>query len=144
MIIHEIYPTRERGHKISPHIYNTPLCGSCNLSIESQEHKFCLCPTVYEAWAQLRELFENLDFYMVFESNHSLLNLYFSEPLSGPTILWLLGEYVDLVANNHERGCKVLSKYYLLRHLRFIWLECTRAMKLDIVFIPGLFTEGVG
>ena len=66
-------------------------------------HKFALCENVADAWGTLQELLESL-----FETNHSLLNLYFEGLLEEESVLWLIGEYLcyieEVVVLQSRRG----------------------------------------
>ena len=114
-------------------------CNICNMNlVHNAVHKFCSCDSISQAWTQLRELTENLDLNLIFESDHALLHLYYSEPLSSPLVLWLIGEYVNLVESIPRDNNKITGSR-LKHHLRCKWLDCTLRLKYNLGFIPGLF-----
>ena len=97
-----------------------------------------------EAWELVREMIEGLDICLTFESDHSLLHLYYSEPLHGDSVLWLLGEYVDLVESHVSMSNQKLSRSSFLSHIRTRWLQSQHVAMPPIGFIPGLSPSGVG
>ena len=120
-----------------------PLC-VCSKGLDSLLHRYIHCERVSPAWETLRDMIETIEPDMLFESNHSLINLYFeSSPLES-SILWLIGEYVDLVEKEAVPLNKELRSQNLLCHLRTRKLECLKTSMPDIGFIPGLFQSGVG
>ena len=144
-IVHERAYTRERGFRLLPNVYETPFCLKCDSNlIESQVHKYCLCSSVSDAWCLVRQLMENLDISIVFESDFSIIHLFYTEPLHGHSVLWLIGEYVCLVESVAIKENKKLSRDILLNHLRQKWLEIQHMATHAIDFIPGLFPVGIG
>ena len=123
----------------------SPFCIKCNSGIiDSPVHKYCLCIYVSDAWFLLRELIENLDISMTFETEHTLLHLYYEEPINGHSVLWLLGEYVGLVEQLAVRESRIIRRSTLLNYLRQKWLESKQKAIHNINFIPGLFPSGIG
>ena len=93
---------------------------------------------VHDAWNCLRELLESLDQLILFESDHSFLNLYFSCLLMEDQILWLIGEYVlyidqEVILNNRRVVREDLMGYLESRRQTCNFMRISR-----IGFIPGM------
>ena len=137
MTIDRVY-TRERGFRFSNQV-DSPFCTRClTNSIENQTHRYASCVLVPDAWNCLRELLESVDEDIIYETDHSLLHLYYSESINGNSILWLIAEYIDLVEREVVISNRKLSASHLLNHLRARKFACARLAMPDIGFIPGL------
>ena len=119
LIIHERLFTRERGHKYMPKIVETPFCIRClNNEVESILHRYTSCEMVLEGWNCLKEIIESIDITMVFESDHSLLNLYYQEPTQGSSVLWLLGVYIDYTGKEVILNNRRITRSKLIIHIK--------------------------
>ena len=78
LIIHDRLYTRERGHRLMPGRVDDNLCQRCYLGSETISHKFQFCQHSFECWETIRELIDTAQPLCTSESDHSLLNLYFS------------------------------------------------------------------
>ena len=145
-IVHDRVFTRERGYRIQHHQIEDPYCLYCsdNSTIDTVLHKYCECSRVVEPWNKLRDLLEDLDFSLIQESDHSLLNLYYKQPLHSNSVLWLIGEYLTFIDNEQLYPNKSVSVNALQNHLRIRWLMCSKLAIPMLDFIPGLFPTGVG
>ena len=91
LILHERVFTRERAYFLNYHNIDSPSCNLCNdNSPATILHRYCECSAVLDAWNRLRDLLETLDSSTIMETDHSLINLYYDEPLCGNSILWLI------------------------------------------------------
>ena len=140
LIVHEKLATRERGHRILGHIYESPLCQSCFREPETIMHKIALCKHVKEAWDSLRELMESIDQLVLFESDHSLLNLCFTRLLEEDTILWLLGEYVCFINTEVIINSRIATRQNLFGHLEARRQSCQTLRIPPISRIPGILS----
>ena len=128
-----------------PKMVETPFCDRCsNNEIESILHRYTSCEMVLEAWNGLKEIIESIDITMVFESDHSLLNLYYQEPIQGTAVLWLIGVYVDYTEKEVILNNRRITRSNLINHIKAKWFESIRIAMPDLGFIPGLFRTGVG
>ena len=143
-IIHERVFTRKRGHRILRNVIQDPTCIRCQTSVETIIHRFSSCSQVLEAWNQLRNILEILDNSLCFETDHSLINLYYSEPISHNSVLWLIGEYIMYIEQEVVLSNRKVSGHGLLNRLQSRWLECSKLSIPDLELIPGLFPTGVG
>ena len=110
----------------------------CSKEVESILHLYSGCDFVHYAWNCLRELLESLDQLILFESDHSFLNLYFSCLLMEDQILWLIGEYVlyidqEVILNNRRVVREDLMGYLESRRQTCNFMRISR-----IGFIPGM------
>ena len=94
---HERFPTRERLNRILPNKVESPYCLACPAVLETQFHKFTQCSAVSDGWRAIRELLESIESDFLFETEHSLLHLYFVSSRRENAALWIIGEYVSLV-----------------------------------------------
>ena len=138
LIIHERVATRERGHRLMNHIYDSPICCRCLAESESITHRYVYCSWVSDTWNLLREILESLDQLILFESDHSLLNLYYSELLHEDSVLWLMGEYFfyiekEVVLNNRRGTVDDMLGYLESRRL-----SCNFMKIPPIGHIPGM------
>ena len=108
-----------------PDKYTSPACNYCGQnSVETQIHRLTQCQQVSEAWLLIQDLILSLDFSMVFETDHSLICLYFSPSIKETDILWLLGEYVVYVENEAVLKNRRISHRELLCHSKSRFLSC--------------------
>ena len=128
-----------------PNVIDNPYCKRCSINeIESIVHKYILCGVVRDAWNFLRELMKSTDQSMVFETDHSLLNLYYEVSIMDNAVLWLIGEYISYVESEVLLLDRKISRDSLQSHLKNRFLICRQQAMPDFGFIPGLFATGVG
>ena len=111
---------------------------------ETIQHKFVKCLFLSECWKTLRDFIENIEPLSTFESDHSLLNLYFTPFQREISILWLIGEYVAFVDRESLTKNRRVSSPEFCHYLRQRWLECKNMAMPFIGIIPGLFPSGIG
>ena len=120
------------------------LCDRCFMQTETISHKFIHCSHSSQSWAFLRELIEKVQPLCIFESDHSILNLYFSPFLNDNSILWLLGEYLDYIENVSVFKKSVSTPHELRLHLKLRWQYCIHKHMPSVGIIPGLEPSGIG
>ena len=138
LIVHERVATRERGHRLMRNIYDSPLCRRCFEVSESIIHRYVTCQWVSDTWNALREMLESLDQLILFETDHTLLNVCYSDLLYEDSVLWLLGEnffYIDneVVLNNRRITVEDMIGYPESRRL-----ICNFMKIPPIGHIPGM------
>ena len=69
---------------------------------------------VVSGWNKLREILSNLEPDLIFESDHSILNLYFSLTRRENAILWLIGKYLELIEYETISNCRKISEGKLM------------------------------
>ena len=145
-ILHDQVFTRERGYRIQHNQIDSPYCIFCpnDISLDTVHHRYCECFKVIDSWNSLRDLLENLDPSLMHERDLSLINLCYQEPLSGNSVLWLIGEYVSLIEEEVVLFKRSISATKLMTHLRNRWHECSTLKMPLLEFIPGLFPTGIG
>ena len=144
LIIHEKSFTRERGHRLMPRKVVDSLCLRCSMGTETISHKFLHCPHSKESWKYTRELMERVQPSCIFESDHSLLNLYFTAFINDNSVLWLLGGYLDFLVQESISKCKAVTRSQLHVYLQTRWLESQSKSLPVIGIIPGLEPSGIG
>ena len=80
----------------------------------------------------------------MFETDHSILNLYFPTSTRENACLWLIGSYLDLVdkevfINGRKIKAEQLNGWLIAKSL-----ESRHKSMPDIGFIPGLYQTGIG
>ena len=145
-VLHERVFTRERGFRFLRNSIESPNCIRCEQNaIDSVIHRYSECILVLDAWSTLRNLLERLDQSLCFESDHSLIHLYYLEPMGSNSVLWLIGEYLVYIEREFIFSNRKVSGSGLLSCLRSRWSDCTRIAMPNLEFIPGLFPiTGVG
>ena len=70
------------------------------------------------AWSLVRELLESLDRLILFESHHSVLNLYFNTLYREEPIMWIIDEYVAYIKYEVILNIRRVSRADFLGYLR--------------------------
>jgi exonuclease III len=107
MIVHNIVPNRDRLYE-KFNMANSPACDRAECAGERQDnaHLYTGCVLVREAWCWLRRrLLELLPQDHCHTSDFELINLFFGRHTQDEEMVWLLGNYVDLV-NREVRGVR--------------------------------------
>ena len=144
-IVHEKVFTKSRANNIMPNRYASPACAQCLTDqVEDQLHRYGFCNNVVRAWNRVRELIESLDIAMVFESDHSLIHLYFAETNKRNAILWIIGEYICYVENEVILKGRLLTDSEILNHLKSRLNECRFILMPHLGHIPDLEPTGIG
>ena len=145
-IIHDRVFTRERGYRLNHLQVDSPYCVRCipNTWEESIEHRYCSCIRVCDSWDALRSLLESLDSTLLLETDLSIINLCYQEPMSGNATLWMIGEYIVFIEKEVIMSNKHVSGNRLMAHLRTRWMECSKSAIPSLQFIPALFRTGNG
>ena len=144
LLIHERYGTRERGFRLMPTHYITPLCRNCHVDIEFPSHLFASCDWVKEAWKKLRSILENLDMNIAHISDENLLHLNFHHSLRESAILWLMGIYIEYVDNELIANKRKLSSRTFLGRAQAKLFECQYRAMPSLGHISGLTPTGIG
>ena len=118
LIIHERAFTRERGFRLSPRKYDSPLCLVCGL-VETITHKYATCMRVAEAWERLKDILQDLEQDFIFETDHSIINMYFKRMTRENAVIWLLGKYLELLEKEVLLNGRLLTSKILDS-----WLSC--------------------
>ena len=143
LIIHERTFTRQRGFRLLPRKYDSPNCQFCGLE-DTVTHKYATCLKVKEAWGKLRDILQQLDSLFIFESDHSILNLYFPKLTRENASIWLVGKFVEIVEKEVYINGKVLSGDNLMGWL-MAQLSCCRFQSMpSLRSIPGIQRAGIG
>ena len=143
LIVHKRVPTNKRLHRIMRNVIGSPSCKFCQES-ESQLHKYVQCPAVSEGCVTVRGIVEAVDINLIFESDHSLLHLYYNVSQRENALLWVIGEYVALVDLEANEKQSRLSQHRVLNFLRSKISEYQYMASPDLGFIPGLSSTGIG
>merc|ERR1711954_381117 len=106
LIAHERSWTKERGFRLNPNVYDTPLCPKCHMHVHLQTHKYALCEWVAPAWVSLRDIMNRVSPDLIFESDHNILHLRFSLVQRDEAVVWLLGQYLEYVEKEAILGNK--------------------------------------
>ena len=123
---------------------DSPLCRACLLENDSQHHRYIFCQAVSQGWNKTRELINSLDQDLLYETDFSLLNFYFSPTLRENAVIWLIGEFVTLVENEVVNKHSRLSRRSVENCLKARKLECQHMALPDMGLIPGLNPTGIG
>ena len=119
LIIHERVGTKERAYRILGGRNDSPLCIRCNdpNSVENQVHRYCYCSWVSDLWCSLLDCLHSLNQLLIFESDNSLLHLYFEPLVREEPVLWLLGEYVSYIEHEVVLKNRKVSREDFFGHL---------------------------
>ena len=144
LIAHERSWTKERGFRLNPNIYETPLCPKCHLYVHTQTHKYAQCQWIVAAWEFLRDIVNRVAPDLIFESDHNLLHLCFSPMQRDSAVVWLIGQYLEYVEKESILGNKRLLQAHISGWLSAKLLESRNIGMADLGHIPGLETTGIG
>ena len=98
LIIHQRVGTRERGHRLMPGRYPSPLCTRCaSGEIENYMHRYTSCICLSQAWEWLRGIFISLDPMILICDDDDIISLNFTRGFRDNAILWCLGIYLEIV-----------------------------------------------
>ena len=104
LLVHERVGTRERGHRLMPNRYTTSTCPRCNTYEESMIHHYIQCGFVSDVCSCIMSTILHLDPFLSNLDDMSVLQLRFPASIHDNAIVWLLGNYIDLVEK--EVVCK--------------------------------------
>ena len=116
LIIHRRVGTRDRGHRLMPGRFPSPLCHKCEpiSHPETIQHRYIQCKSVYQTWEWLRNLLLPLDPLLTFCTDENILFLDFPKSIRETAIIWLIGTYIEMV----ER--EVVLKNHILNQVSAI------------------------
>ena len=101
LIIHDRVGTKQRGNRLMPRKYPSPHCTRCEISAcESSQHRYQSCLKISEAWNWLYDILLMLDSTLAMVDEWSILRLDFPKSLRENAILWLIGNFIEIV--EHE------------------------------------------
>ena len=92
----------------------------------------------------MRELIETVYPIIIYETHYALLHLCYARTLRNNTVLWILGEYVNLVDQEDTLKGRKLSRNDVLNCLKSRKLETKHLSMPDLGFIQGLDVTGIG
>ena len=121
-------------------------CCRCREEEEPIEHRYVLCRFVSESWIWLRSLINLIDTSTCLFDDLAILRLDFFRGLKENAIIWLLGNYIELVESEvivKENKLQPLSMKGFLKQKK---LSAQNQHLPDLGLIPGLDweSEGVG
>ena len=144
VLVHERIYKRERGFRIMPGRYDSPLCGrGCGL-IETSTHKYATCVWVSSAWQKVLDYIFAMEPTLVFESSQDILNLNFSVTQRDNAILWLIGHYLEFIEEHSVIENNRVFSLQIMGLLSGKLMECKYKAMPDIGIIPGLSPSGIG
>ena len=97
-----------------------------------------------DGWERLRDLLHQLDSQFIFESDHSILHLYFPKSIRENACIWLIGNYLDLVEKEVLLFGKILTREKLNGWLAAKYSEGKFQAMPDLGFILGIHQTGIG
>ena len=112
---------KERGFRLNPNVYDTPLCPKCHMHVHLQTHKYALCEWVAPAWVSLRDIMNRVSPDLIFESDHNILHMRFPLVQRDEAVVWLLGQYLEYVEKEAILGNKRLLRGHIVG-----WLSAKR------------------
>ena len=118
LIIHDRVSTRERGNRLMPGRFPSNLCGLCGNSVESCTHRYLYCEYVSEVWEWIWATSQILEPTLAFSDETSLLRFDFPKGLRENSILWLVGNFIELVEKEVVSKGKVLKLSCVLGYLK--------------------------
>ena len=143
LTVHERTFTRQRGFRLLPNRYDSPFCQYCGLE-ETITHKYATCLKVSQSWDRLRDILNQLESFFIFESDHSIINLYFPKFMSENASIWLVGKYVELVGKEAILNGKIITGENLNGWLSAQLLSSKHQSMPNLGFIPGISRTGIG
>ena len=152
-IVNNLFPTQERlflinkDRPLERRRVTTSRCKRCNQGVlEDCQHLFTECSMIREGWGWLRLRLLQLMPDVTTMSNWEFLHLVF--PCDGRVekeMMWLLGQWVQLVVMESIIRGRKLEQRFVMGHLRYKYLE-SRKMKIPqlnyisdvtVIFDPG-------
>ena len=97
LIIHDRVGTKERGHRLMPRKFTSNLCNRCLIFVEDCNHRYMHCSFVSEIWGWVLATSQILEPSLAFSDEKSFLRLDFPKGFRENALLWLIGNYVELV-----------------------------------------------
>ena len=93
--------------------FNNPFCPHCkDFLVESVIDRYSQYVGVKESWNILRDIMETIDSSLIFETDHCLIHLYYTEPMCANSILWLYIDFIN-ISNTPLRFRKLIFISYL-------------------------------
>ena len=146
LIVHERVGTRERGHRLMPGRFPSPLCAICRREPDTDQHRYLSCESVSQTWNWLVDTMILLEPSLSMSDDIEILRLNFTKGLRENALLWLLSIYTEIVEK------EVVLKGHILDPVSVRGLfrqqkQRSRYMAIpDLGPIPGLDFEprGVG
>ena len=130
MVINNLYPTQQRlyrinlGKKTEKRRVWSNLCQHCNQGVvEDCLHLFMECDRVKEGWLWVRVRVMNLLNNMQGLSNYELLHLCFTKELVENEVMWLMGQWVQLVYEEVVVKNRTLGDQFTRGQFRYKYLE---------------------
>ena len=143
ILIHKRVPTRERCFRLMGGRHDSPGCPGCGLA-EQEQHRYCLCNRVQDAWAQVRDMLSQLEIETIYESDYNLIHFNFPQYLRDNAVVWVIGNYIQFVEEEVVRKNRRVLGSQLMGWLKAKALECRYRAMPDIGVIPGIHPTGIG
>ena len=136
LLVHNKLPVSERLYRIG--LKQDPHCDKClGLQVNDIEHFFCLCSKVALAWSWVRSELTSLIGADV--PNASLVRYMFPKSPQEKEVVWLLGNYVEMVWTTiHVNNEEVLKWEELFGFLKFKYRADQLGARHELNPIPGL------
>jgi len=144
LVIHERSWTKERGFRLNPTKYDTPLCPKCHLFVHLTTHKYASCKYLSDGWRQLRELMESIEPTIIYETDYSVLHLCFRRLENDLPIVWLLGQYLAYVEKEVFIDNRTVSGAQIRGWLQSKLPEARNMAMNEIGHITALDPSGIG
>ena len=146
LIVHERVGTRERGNRLMPGRFPSPLCPNCSAHPETIGHRYIWCDHVNQTWEWLRNILNVLDPSLVLHDDKDILKLDFSKGMRENAILWLVGIYITLVEREAVLKHHILDYNSSKGYFKQMKQMATHMAIPDLGTIPGIDWEpqGVG
>ena len=83
-------------------------------------------------------MLESLDQLLIFESDHSILNIYYANLMIEEPVLWLIGEYVYYIDEEVVLNNRKATRHGMIGYLESRRLACNFLRIPHIGHIPGM------
>ena len=133
LIVHDRVSTRDRGFRLMPRKFCSPMCVKCeHQERETCSHRYLHCVRVSESWEWLRTIIVVLDPCTGLMDDESILRLNFSRSLRDNAVIWLIGVYVEIVDN------EIINKDNNIDHRSLVGFFRQRQQQSNLQAIPYL------
>ena len=144
LLMHDRVGTKDRGNRLMPRRFRSPMCPRCSQSSETQTHRYAGCPWVGDAWEKVREIIDELEPGLGGISDKNLLHLVFSERDREEAVIWLLGCYLQYVEEEVVRQGRVVEASGLVGYLQYQKMRSQYIAMPFLGYIPGVDRLGIG
>ena len=136
---------QERGHRLMPRRFPSNMCDHCQ-EVESCTHRYLRCSLVSETWEWILSTSQVLEPSIAFVEESSLLRLNYPKGLRENAVLWLIGNYVELVEKEVICKDKKLDLHSVQGYLKQKKYVAYQHAIPDLGIIPGIDwdPQGIG